>query len=1255
VSDRNESVGSDCSFTLPDYTILTTANDNCGIATVTQSPLAGSIYIGHNTTQLITLTATDIHGKTSSTSFIITLKDGTPPSINCPKPVQVSCSDDKSATALQMFATAIDNCTDEDDIKITYTDASNQNANAANAGHYNYTITRTWKAEDLAGNSSTCEQTITVVDETAPQITCPENITINCNASSAPANTGTATATDNCASVANIAITKDDVSTQDPDASKIGHYNYTITRTWRATDVAGNSTTCVQTITVHDVTAPTFTAPAETTVYTGADCSYDISITAAGDVTNELDNCASGLEATYQDENVAGSCQGAREITRTWTLTDVAGNSTEHVQLIHVRDNTKPTFTRPADITIYTTANCSHDASIAITGDVTNEADNCSTGLEATYSDIVTNGACEGSKVIKRTWHLVDNCNNAAVDQVQTITVSDNTAPTFTRPADIIIYSTANCTYNALPAVTGDVTNEADNCSTGLNATYTDVTVNGSCQGEKIITRTWHLTDKCGNAAADQVQTITVRDNIAPTFTKPADKTIYSDADCNYNASPSVTGDVTNEADNCSTGLNATYTDVVSDGDCAGKKIITRTWHLEDKCGNAAADQVQIITVLDTIAPVITVPGNITRTYDPATCNDVVEYTVSANDNCNGMVTAVMIEGLTSGSHFPVGTTTVKYQATDACGNVSTRQFTVTINAATVNASLTVTSVSPAPAAINGKPAQQYSDKVTLKVDITNGASTCGTDAATGVIFKIGNQVMNDIDAATNQPIPVSFTESGTTLSASLTVALLEKITGEFKPSASIAKIVSAQLVGNTNSLLPVTNPANKDLYITKEDARAEYTGVQFARTTNLNAGSVSISLKASIFDISSPQVGTETPEAPAVLEANPGDISNAWARFKIEQVVNTGTGSITYTAWKKVTLPDATNKTIGGISDEWTANIGSDDSRSYKIYIQVGGCTGGDNTGLINSYYERCLSAEDGLLTVSKPLADFVTGGATIIQPKAYPQGNPGMYGSLTPDLNSKVRIGLGVKYNKSGKNIQGSVHIFFKRTATAPDICNLVIGVVREYRIKTNALVSLAVNNPTPTTGNATFVAKCNITDVTDPLNECTVLSNLTLEIKMTDNGESSGTNDKIAITLRDGNTILFSNNWNGANTVEQQISSGNLVVSGGSNVPAARISTSTASPEVDQPTTISKFDLKATPNPTTSRFNVKLESPNTKDPMTLKVIDLSGKVIEVRNNLVAGQTLQLGNNYRPGMYFVELIQGDKRRIVKLVKQPD
>ena len=81
------------------------------------------------------------------------------------------------------------------------------------------------------------------------------------------------------------------------------------------------------------------------------------------------------------------------------------------------------------------------------------------------------------------------------------------------------------------------MTDEADNCSTGLNATYSDaatVAIAG-CEGGYTIQRTWSLTDNCGNAAADQVQTITVRDNTPPTFTRPIDITIYTDASCNYN------------------------------------------------------------------------------------------------------------------------------------------------------------------------------------------------------------------------------------------------------------------------------------------------------------------------------------------------------------------------------------------------------------------------------------------------------------------------------------------------------------------------------------------------------------------------------------------------------------------------------------------------------------------------------------------------------------------------------------------------
>jgi hypothetical protein len=56
-----------------------------------------------------------------------------------------------------------------------------------------------------------------------------------------------------------------------------------------------------------------------------------------------------------------------------------------------------------------------------------------------------------------------------------------------------------------------------------------------------------------------------------------------------------------------------------------------------------------------------------------------------------------------------------------------------------------------------------------------------------------------------------------------------------------------------------------------------------------------------------------------------------------------------------------------------------------------------------------------------------------------------------------------------------------------------------------------------------------------------------------------------------------------------------------------------------------------------------------------MILQVINLTGKVIEARKNLTPGQTLQIGADYRPGVYMVEIWQGSQRRVVKLVKQPD
>ncbi|MDT0559706.1 hypothetical protein RM697_13715, partial [Ichthyenterobacterium sp. W332] len=87
---------------------------------------------------------------------------------------------------------------------------------------------------------------------------------------------------------------------------------------------------------------------------------------------------------------------------------------------------TAPTFTVPSSIAI----ECDQDSSdLTLTGDVTDEADNCDTGLEATFTDSVADGACENESIITRTWTLTDACDNTTT-QVQTITIEDTTAPT---------------------------------------------------------------------------------------------------------------------------------------------------------------------------------------------------------------------------------------------------------------------------------------------------------------------------------------------------------------------------------------------------------------------------------------------------------------------------------------------------------------------------------------------------------------------------------------------------------------------------------------------------------------------------------------------------------------------------------------------------------------------------------------------------------------------------------------------------------
>jgi len=80
--------------------------------------------------------------------------------------------------------------------------------------------------------------------------------------------------------------------------------------------------------------------------------------------------------------------------------------------------------------------------------------------------------------------------------------------------------------------------------------------------------------------------------------------------------------------------------------------------------------------------------------------------------------------------------------------------------------------------------------------------------------------------------------------------------------------------------------------------------------------------------------------------------------------------------------------------------------------------------------------------------------------------------------------------------------------------------------------------------------------------------------------------------------------------------------------------------------------RFALKASPNPSSSQFLLKIESNNSNELLSLRVVDVLGKMVDERNNIFPGQTLQIGNNYKPGVYLVVLTQGNNKKQVKLIK---
>ena len=592
---------------------------------------------------------------------------------------------------------------------------------------------------------------------------------------------------------------------------------------------------------------------------------------------------------------------------------------------------------------------------------------------------------------------------------------------------------------------------------------------------------------------------------------------------------------------------------------CTGGNV-SITYTIADKCTSASITR--SFTVGANLAPTITtVPANQTRSTNSGQCTytaDGTEFDIAATDDCGVTSVSYELSGKTTGTGsnslsgvaFNFGETTVTWTVTDRCGLTDLAHFVVNVNKVTTETTFTVT-----------PDTKQYSDLVTFKATVTPYNCSTAGDAAASVTFKVGSQTMGTVTLVNGV--------------AEKAYAMLEPTTDNVFGSGEMSPDVkTATAVFNENPDF-IVNDKTASLTINPEDASVTYNGGTYFGA-NPNSGDGTISLSAYVLDAE---------------DGNRGDIRNANVTFH--------DGTVSASSIGTANIP------VGLVStNTWEGSAGTDQDYTLNTNEKSGGGKTWTVWTTVNNYYNG--TSEDATpVTLAMPGADYVTGGGNIIVSNSY-----GTYPGLS---GKKMNFGLTMKWNKSGKNLQGNVNIIYR---------GMYNGQLVNFQIKSNAINSLAVVSLDAngrTTSNAaltvykmaTISTKANFQVIYPDGSTTSLGGNQALLVTAYESViDKTGKSDKIAVQLSpsSGSGMVFSSNWSGGKTVDQLLNGGKIqAMDAATGLKAAELTTKNVSSD---PT------LKAFPNPFTERLNIEFSNA-TDTQATLEIYSITGAKLETLFN--------------------------------------
>jgi len=250
------------------------------------------------------------------------------------------------------------------------------------------------------------------------------------------------------------------------------------------------------------------------------------------------------------------------------TVTDTHGNTNTCTRVVNIFNNTPPSISCPADITI----DCSQNP--LDTANTTNAAvyeTNCQMGI-LSFTD-VEQPSLNGCYEIHRTW-MVETPSGVQSQCTQIITIADDTPPVFddaTIPLDTVLDCQNAMAYLSAPVVL----TATDNCNSISSA---DIVIDTIINAQDVdpadcghyeyrIIRTWAIeVDSC-NAPVTATQIITVQDTTEVSFSFP-DTLVLS-----------------NNTGSCDAQVNLDLSNYIQD-DCAPFANLMITNTIRDELGN---------------------------------------------------------------------------------------------------------------------------------------------------------------------------------------------------------------------------------------------------------------------------------------------------------------------------------------------------------------------------------------------------------------------------------------------------------------------------------------------------------------------------------------------------------------------------------------------------------------------------------------------------------------------------------------------